>query len=349
MPARCGRQLHIPPTVSHNCMRDLRYILILVLLFLISNFTFSSSIFYPYTLKLDNGIKIRSVAYRTYDTPDPGRSWIYKYNKLLYTIDKRLTGYLITDETGEILVEINYSLYDIMIDGHLVDEKGDSIFLDRFKGEAIRIYKKGILEKIFDFKELHIDKSLLETNYDQFYWGTKDESIKVPAVIQNDTLRLTSIDDSEIRISLQSLNLDKRALTNNKHTYFTSLKSKRKISVKKHGIPKNFLLPFLESKDLIESKLADYLGFISVENERDSARVQVYIHTLLIDREGKCVQCYVTPILRNSTSVDFGYEPDGELKKKIEDWLMIQKYQTKMIPRYTDKYGFSDFIYLKYK
>jgi hypothetical protein len=85
-------------------MRVLRYILTLGFFLLISNLIFSSSTFYPYTLKLDHGVKIKSIAYRTYDSPEPGMSWIYKNNKLLYTLDKRLTGYVITNETGEILV-----------------------------------------------------------------------------------------------------------------------------------------------------------------------------------------------------------------------------------------------------
>jgi hypothetical protein len=328
-------------------MRTLRYILLLGFFLLISNLTYSSSIFYPYILKLENGIKIKSVAYRTYDTPEPGKSWIYKNNRLLYSIDKRLSGYVITNETGEILVEIDFSLHDIMVEGYFPNENGDSVYIDRYKGEAIKIYKLGKLEKVFDFKDLHIDKSVLVNNYNQFYWGTKDDKIKVLAYIQNDTLRLTSIDTCEIIVPFQNFKLDKKSLTINRQKHFSSLNTKRNISIKKHGIPDKFLLPLLDTEETIESKLADFLGYLTAENERDSAKLQIYIHTLLIDRNGKCIQCYVTPTLRKTTSIDFGYEHDKELEMKIEYWLMSQKYQTKMVPRWSDKYGFSDFIYLK--
>lgn len=328
-------------------MRAIRHLLTIGFFLLISNLTFSSSTFYPYTLKLDNGIKIKSIAYRTYDSPDPGMSWVYKNNKLLYTLDKRLTGYIITNETGEILVEIDFSLSDIKIDGHLLNEKGGSVNIDRFSGEAIKIYKHGELEKVFDFKDLLIDTSVVKFNHDQFYWGSISEKIKVPAFIQNDTLRLIAIDTSEIKIALQDLTFAKKQLTDDRYKYFASLKVKRKISVKKHGLPDKFLLPKLESKETIENKLANYLGYQPSDNERDSAKLQIYIHTLLIDKKGKCVQCYVSATRRESTNIDFGHEPDNELKKKIEDWLLNQKYETKLIPGWTDKYGFSDFIYLK--
>lgn len=328
-------------------MRTLRNILTLGFFLLISNFTFSSSTFYPYTLKLDNGIKIKSVAYRTYDSPEPGKSWIYKNNKLLYSINKRLTGYVLTNVSGDFLVEINFSLPDLMFDGFIEDENGDSVFVNRFEGKAIKVYKKGRLEKTIDFKDLQIDKSIIESNYNQFYWGPKDKEIKVPAIIQNDTLKLISIDTSEIIIALQDLKIDKHQLNINRQQYFSSLKVKRKITLKKRGLPDKFILPLLDTEESIESKLADYLEYSPADNERDSARLQIYIHTLLIDENGSCVQCYVTPTLRETTTIDFGYEPDKDLKKRIEDWLMSQQYQTKLIPRWTDKYGFSDFIYLK--
>lgn len=328
-------------------MRAVLHTITIGFFLLISNLTFSSLTFYPYTLKLDNGIKIKSIAYRTYDSPEPGMSWIYKNNKLLYTLDKRLTGYVVTNKTGEILVEIDFSLFDIKIDGYLLNEKGDSVYIDRFSGEAIKIYKHGKLEKVIDFKDLLIDKSVVKFNYDRFYWGSTSEKIKVPAFIQNDTLRLTTIDSSEIIIALQDLKFARIQLTDDRHKYFASLKVKRKISVKKHRIPDKFLLPLLVSKETIESKLANYLGYKLSDNERDSAKLQIYIHTLLIDKNGKCVQCYVSPTLRKFTTVDFRYDTDIDLKKKIEDWLMSQKYQTKLIPGWTDKYGFSDFIYLK--
>lgn len=328
-------------------MRTIRHILTIGFFLLISNPTFSSSIFYPYTLKLDNGIKIKSIAYRIYDTPEPGMTWIYKKNHLLYSIDKRLTGYLITDESGDILVEINFRLYDKMYGLSEINEQGDTIYLGRLEGDAINIYKSGIKVKTFDFKDFGIDPDKVSINYGRFYWGTQDKEIKAPAIIQNDTLRIITIDSSEIIVSLKDFILDKQKLTQKEKQYFSNLKTKRKLNVRKRGLPKMFLLPLFDSKVTIESGLANYLDYLPADNERDSAKLQIYIHTLLIDKTGRCVLCYVTATLRESTSIDFGYEPDKDLEKKIEDWLMKQSYQTKLIPRWTDKYGFTDFIYLK--
>jgi hypothetical protein len=77
------------------------------------------------------------------------------------------------------------------------------------------------------------------------------------------------------------------------------------------------------------------------------ALVKIYFHTLLITKEGQCEKCHVSPTKRENIETKFGYDYDLILKKKIEDWIYQQKYDTRLIPRYTDKYVFSDFIYLK--
>jgi hypothetical protein len=258
-----------------------------------------------------------------------------------------LPGYLITDKSGDILIEINFRLYEKMYGLSEINEHGDTVYLGRLEGEAIKVYKSGINIKTFNFQDLGINSEKISVNYGQFYWGIQDKEIETPAIIQNDTLRIATVDSSEIIIPFNDLKFYKQKLTTDRHKYFSTLQVKRKVSIKKRGIPNKFLLPLLDSKETIESKLADYLGYLSADNERDSAKLQLYVHTLLIDRNGKCALCHVTATLRETTSIDFGYEPDKELEKKIEDWLMRQIYQTKFIPRWTDKFGFTDFIYLK--
>lgn len=329
-------------------MKNFLNIMILGFVLLISNFTFGSTIYYPYTLRLDNGIKVKSIAYRIYDNSNPGMTWIYKNNKLLYSIDKRLNGYLVTNESGDILVEINFSLYEKMHRRSEVNEQGETIYLGRLEGPAIKIYKSGIHIKTFDFKDLKINAENISVNFGHFNWRIKDKEIQTPAIIQNNTLLIAAIDSSEIIIPLTNFtNINKKKLTPEKHNFYSGLKVKRKYILKKQGLPDKFLLPLLNNKKTIEAELSNYLGYVPTGSERDSAKLQIYIHTLLIDKKGKCVLCYVTVNLRETTSVDFGNERDKGLENKIEDWLKNQAYQTKLIPRWTDKYGFIDFIYLK--
>ena len=82
---------------------------------------------------------------------------------------------------------------------------------------------------------------------DPFYWGTEDSEIQTPAIIQNDTLRITTIDNSEIIIPLNDFGLDKKRLTPDRYKYLLKLKTKREVTVKKRGLPEKFLLPLFES------------------------------------------------------------------------------------------------------
>ena len=325
-------------------------LLLTIILFPISIIA-SWSVF-PWTLKTNENIKVESIPYRIYEGYDLGITKVYQRNRLLYSIEEYFSNFIILSNTGEYFVSINLGIWQKGIHVIEIDENGSPIPMPRieeFKGEAIKIYKNGKIVRTIDFIDLPIDTSLIEKRNDKIYWLTNNEYLRnCPAYIKNDTLNIFTIDNQIIPIALSTgEQLNPKVLKAEKVDYLASLLPKRKFKVKQKGFPEKFLLPKLENGKTIEEGLAEYLKLKPAENERDIALVKIYFHTLLITKEGQCEKCHVSPTKRENIETKFGYDYDLILKKKIEDWIYQQKYDTRLIPRYTDKYVFSDFIYLK--
>ena len=110
---------------------------------------------------------------------------------------------------------------------------------------------------------------------------------------------------------------------------------------------KDFILPQLREGKQLGVKLAEYLKMkLTI---RDSAILQIYVHTLLITRSGNCEICSVSPTFRKAITNEFSYGNDlnSELAEKVESWIKCQLFDSTLIPHYTDKYVFCDFLYLK--
>ena len=117
---------------------------------------------------------------------------------------------------------------------------------------------------------------------------------------------------------------------------------------KKIKYPDKFYLPLLENGKTIEQGLSELLDYESSNLDRDSARVQIYLHSLVINNSGKCELVYVSPCIRENTEIDFMNIGDNvELKSKIESWILSQTYNIKTLPKDFIKYKYSDFVYLK--
>lgn len=231
-----------------------------------------------------------------------------------------------------------------------MDENGNRIGINEiYKGTAIKIYKKEILLKTIDFVELNIDTSVLEKEYNIFYWETtKEQLVNYPVLLKNNILKIATIDNQILNFNittgaqLKPENLDSEMLRN-----FVRYAPKRKSKVQRKGFTDEFVLPKLSDGRTIETGLSEYLNLQPSESNSDSALVMIYFRTLLINKDGKCEQCFVTPTIRKTTKVEFRYDTDQELKKKIEDWIYKEGFDIKLIPKYNDKYGFRSIIYLK--
>jgi len=310
----------------------------------------ASSTFYPWSVKLDNKIEIKSTPYRIYDTSVPGETKVYKDKQLLYSIDKYLSGKVLTDKSGEFLVEINFFIYKGWFDNVVVDSAGNT-FIDNnfFKGNVINIYKNGILQKEINFEELSIDTAKVNRTDFYFNWNSsKAEFAKSSFLIVENEVKIFSVDNQIITIDLNELKLSYAPLLSDKVKFYSNQLAKIKRKVWKKGFPEKFTLPLLDNGTSLENSLAENLGKVISDycNDKD-ASIRIYVHTLLINKSGVCESCYVSTTHKNDTDEDFGYNADNLLKDKIESWLLNQKYQVKEIPKFMDKFGFSNFIYLK--
>lgn len=117
---------------------------------------------------------------------------------------------------------------------------------------------------------------------------------------------------------------------------------------KKIKYPNHFLLPELIDGKTIEQGLTEFLNKRVSVGERDSATIQIYFHTLIINIQGKCELVYVSPSIRDDLKKGFMYfENDNKLKGLIEGWIKRQTFKTTTIPKDFLKYKFEAFVYLK--
>jgi hypothetical protein len=228
-----------------------------------------------------------------------------------------------------------------------------------YDGKAVNIYENGKLFKTIDFSELKIDTSKIKVNEfgNWFSWNysgvdtTKDALKKKmyqhPAFIENNKLYLITADNQLIAIEVATgqVTYQQNAFeTLKQKTNWTPTTFKRKY--KKVKYPDKFLLPELQNGKTIDQGLAELLNKRISDGDRDSAVIQIYFHTLLINTEGKCEVVYTSPSVRKATKKD-NYIDDPKLKIEIEDWIKQQTFKTKTFPKGFQKFKYTDFVYLK--
>ena len=169
-----------------------------------------------------------------------------------------------------------------------------------------------------------------------------------PAFIEENKLYLISVDNQLISIEIETGNIIDR------QNAFEILKLKTnwkpnaiKRKYKKVKYPDKFFLPNLQNGKSIDKALSELIDMRTTEGDKDSALLQIYFHTLLINKDGKCEEVYVSPSRRSDLKNDFYDEVDKQLKTEIEKWVMGQTFNTKTIPNKFLKYKYSDFVYLK--
>ena len=314
---------------------------------------------YPYTQKTESGnVSSHSVPYGVYDGPyGPGETFVSANGKLLYTIDKYFSNPFFTANNGEYLIEVNLLFYYFITPNQIVPNSDQ---INTFLGNVINIYKNGIPLKNITLDELKIDPSkyILNQYRGIFYCNftvidTTKDKLKLKMArnsifTEGNNLYLIAADNQLITIDMLSgeiINRQNAYETLKDKLFWKRNPIKRKYQKVKY--PDQFLLPNLQSGETIEQGLAKHLNRKVSDYNRDSALIQIYIHTLLINKEGKCEEVSVSPTIRKDILTDFEFNYDKELKAEIEEWLRSQTFITSTFPKDFSKYKYTDFVYLQ--
>lgn len=343
-------------------MKSLKNITLALLLSLFTVCSFASTWapIYAYTQKTEKG-KVKSISfpYGVYDGGfGPGETFVYTNGKLIYTIDKYFSNPFFTIDNGKYLIECDFLLDFIpSFDGNADGENGSSE-LTKFNGKAIYIYKEGKLINSIDLNELNIDSSKIKVNEigNWFTWNysvneAKEDALqqkmsKHSAFIENDSFFLITADNQLIEIDVTTGKVTRQEnayeiLKQRSHWSPKSLKRK----FKKVNYPNKFLLPLLQNGKSIDESIAVLLNKNVASGDSDSAVIQIYFHTLLINKEGKCEKVYLSISIK-SDSKNANLDK-LKLKIEIEEWLKQQTFKTSTFPKGFPKYKNSNFVYFK--
>lgn len=229
--------------------------------------------------------------------------------------------------------------------------------LNMTDGDAVTIYKDGIHFKTFSFHELHIDTSALKFNRTGYRWFDWSYSAKdttylqrkmeySPAYLEGDTLFLIAADNQLISIKIPTGKIISRQPAYETlilHPDYPLIKLTRKIYKVRYpeGLPK------LKGGKTVEHGLAELLHLQPSEGNQDSASLQIYFRSFLINKQGKCEDVDANPSKRSGIRNYFEHEYDHQLGDEIEKWIMQQTFVTRTIPRRLKKFQYSTLVYLK--
>lgn len=106
-------------------------------------------------------------------------------------------------------------------------------------------------------------------------------------------------------------------------------------------LPDKFAFPHLYDGRNVDSALKHYLNENYPELLARNDRLYITIRKFVLNKSGLCEELELYPHLC-ATKTEC-----QKLKKIIEPWLMLQNYDTSLIPGGFDKYSFYDFIHMK--
>jgi hypothetical protein len=341
----------------------IKYVVVIAL-FIKSLFAsaFSLQPILPFVQVSENGlVKCKSVPFVPFDAdPSLGQTFVYSSNKLLYVIDKYFYNPFLTTDGGKYLVEFNFRIYYrstaiyINKDGSSTQETPDR------DGKAINIYKDGKLFKSILFSELKIDSSKIDFtrsgNWFDWDFSVSDSNRneirakmeRVPFFTDHGNLFVIAADEQLIEIDLSTGKVVYKALAYEAllklNNWSSGLKYRKYEKVK---YPGKFYLPKLHNGKSIDQSLAKYLNKTVAKDDKEDAVYQVYIHTLLINKKGRCEDVYVSTEMRKDLSKQFTHNSDNSLKSMIEDWIKDQAFNTRSFPKGIFKYKYTGFLYFK--
>jgi len=312
---------------------------------------------YPYTQRTEGGaITCRSVPYGVHDGPAGlGETFVYNKGQLLYSIDKYFSTPFHTFGNGRYVVSIDFHVSYPNQVTHILDESGTVIREEENEPDAkvIHIYDQGVLLKTIAFSDLRVDRSKVRTNTNGGWlaWdyvapeldGTtlQTRMAKHPDFVEGDRLCLIAADGQLIEIRIPTGEVVARSVAEvplAQRADWNPPSIKRRYERVKY--PEKFFLPSLEDGRTLEKATADMLGMLVAERDEQRADLEVYLHTLMINRQGRCEVVYatVTPL--------GGKKPDGVLQGQYVTWIQQQAFETRTIPRGFSKFKYSGFLRL---
>ena len=315
----------------------------------------------PYRLKSKKGkIKIHAFPYTPFSqNTGVGETYVFRKRKELYVIPKYISNPIFTYAKGDILVELKYN---IMFNHPMSNQKNGGNVENKsleFDGNVVTIYKSGKLFESIHFSDLGLDTNKFEihTYHHEIDWryictdSSNEKLVKIgnqPYHVNGNILSLFTIDDEWIQVDIETgLIIDHKDI---KEFISSSEKLDDEIIEKKFEpvmYPKKFTLPRLASGKSLKNGLSLYLNKLVAINYRDSAHVQIYVHELLVSKDGKCLEVDVSVSTRKNSTENFGHIFDEKLKEKIEKWIMGEMFISNSTPVAFPKFNFYGFIYFK--
>jgi hypothetical protein len=312
---------------------------------------------YSFTQRTEGGaITCRSVPYGVHDGPAGlGETFVYSKGKLLYSIDKYFSTSFFTHGNGRYLVSIDFHVSYPNHVTHIIDGSGIVIKEKENEPDArvIHIYDQGVLHHSIAFGDLRVDRSKVLTNTQGgwFAWNytapEQDASAllqkmaKHPAFVEGDRLCLIAADGQLIQIHIPSGDFVGRstaAETLDKRLDWSPSTFKRKYERVKY--PDKFFLPPLKDGNSLGNAVAELLGMVA-SDEYDEVDLNIYLHTLLINDQGRCELAYITVTPKQGMDT-----ATGALEELLVAWMKEQSFDTRSMPRRFPKFKYSDFIRL---
>lgn len=312
---------------------------------------------YPFTQRTEGGAVIcRSVPYGVYDGPTGlGETFVYGKGKLLYSIERYFSIPFLTYGDGRYVVSIDFHVFGTTHDTYILDESGSAIQEVEHgpSPKVIHIYDRGVLLNAVALGDLALDHTKVRTNNSGgwFAWGFSapeegatalDERMaKHPAFIDGDRLCLIAADGQLIEIHIPSGDIVGRSVaaeTLTKRSDWSASTYKRKYERVKY--PDKFFLPPLKDGRSMEMAVCDLLG-MKVAEEHGKVDVELYFHTLLINRAGRCELAYVSVTSQEGRAVTTRTQ-----EERILAWLKDQTFDIHSIPRGFNKFKYTNFIFL---
>lgn len=315
---------------------------------------------YPYSQKTENGkVECKSYPYEVDKGPHGlGETFVYSGGRLLYTIDKYFYHPFFTANNGEYIIEYqtgsDFHIPDILLYPNGKEMREPFVF----DMDAVKIYKSGALSRLIHFSSLGIDTTKLDVNYNGHWvnWGYQNKIMndslgskmaKNPVFMEGGNIYLITCDDQLIGIQLSSgkiVSREKASSTLGKKRRWNPVSTPKEFFSVKYPEDGFYELKTIQGMEL-DSAILNLFGLTSTDVDRDKAKMRIDIRQLLINRDSVCEKTELVVEFRDEGTKKFNYNPG--LSAELEKWVLLQRFDTLLIPEGFQKFCFSGIVYLR--